>query len=334
MLRIKAQCAGAASQKRPKGSAGAGHLFPERLRVQPGKGANAIGKAPKSFFAVTSGTTRRIVRLGSPGIPSILGQSSGVLGKTGMALYNRQLTSPTNTDHLLMTDTPSGAKPIQFDAASLNSREAYEQALREALAHFQSLPPKASEVDRARVNLDIAQARTGLGETEQAWELARHAFDVFIQAEAWQDAVEACEVMYQTGEPAAAVALSHGVWLGVTYPIAPQTTITMLNYIIDETPEKSDGAAVAAAAAHYIASIRASDEDVEDLTFLTRNMLARVAERHSAVTTQDQLDSWMVKLELRDPAVFLPRMGKVLDIIVMDQWWIDRDALRSRLPVN
>lgn len=167
-----------------------------------------------------------------------------------------------------------------------------------------------------------------------AWELAKEAFDLFVAEKLWQDAVEACEVLYQTGEPAAAVALAHGAWLGITYPIEPKTTLTMLNYIVDETPSNSDGAAVAAATAHYIVSVRASDEEFADLSFLSRNLVAKVAERHSEVTTQDALDIWMQKLELKDPAAFLPRMGRVLDIIIIDQWWIDREELRQELPVQ
>jgi len=32
--------------------------------------------------------------------------------------------------------------------------------------------------------------------------------------------------------------------------------------------------------------------------------------------------------------LFLPRLGMVIDVIVQDNWWIDRDALRARLPVQ
>ena len=227
----------------------------------------------------------------------------------------------------------SDEKPaIVVDAPDHDDRVEYEKQLREAVSRAETLPPVATPVDRARIDLDVAQARTGLGETAEAWELARKAFDVFIDAEAWQDAVEACEVMYNTGEPANITALCHGIWLSVTYPVEPQTTITMINYFIDETPDNSDGAAVAAAVAHYVAGVRASDEEYESISFLTRNMLVRVAERHSQVKSQEELDMWMMKLELNDPKVFLPRFGRVLDIIVIDQWWIDRDALRAKLP--
>ena len=151
-----------------------------------------------------------------------------------------------------------------------------------------------------------------------------------VTAEA--EAVEACNVLFQCEQPASIVALGQGVWLAITYPIEVDTTVAMLNHIIDETPVDSDGAAVAAACAHYIADIRASDEKHESITFLTRHLLTQVAQRHSQVKDQEQLDAWLMRLELKDPAVFLPRLSQVLNVMVVDQWWFDRDELRSQLP--
>ncbi len=227
-------------------------------------------------------------------------------------------------------ETPS----IIVDATSQETRDEYVRQLNLSIEKLKALPADASPRDRAVLNLDMAEARIGLGETAQAWELARDAFDVFVANQAWQEAVEACEVMYNTNEPANDIALAHGIWLAITYPVSAQTSVTMLNYLIDETPANSDGAAVAAATAHYVVSLRASDEEFESLDFLTRNMITRVAERHGEVKTQEALDAWMARLELNDPKTFLPRMGRVLDIIVMDKWWIDRDKLRDELPVN
>ncbi len=224
---------------------------------------------------------------------------------------------------------------IHVDFSPDNAQAEYAELLRSSQARLDALPASASAVDRARIQLDIATARTGLGEPDEAWGVARAAFDVFVDAESWQDAVEACEVLYKTEAPAAITALAHGVWLAVTYPVQPITTITMLHHIVDETPDNSDGGAVAAAVAHYIAGVRSrSDHEFESLSFLTNNVLAKVAERHGKVQNQEQLDFWLRKLELDDPAKFLPRLSRVLDIIVGDNWWIDRDALRQRLPVN
>ena len=158
--------------------------------------------------------------------------------------------------------------------------------------------------------------------------------DTFIKNEQWQRAVEACNVMYQTEQPASIVALGHGVWLAVTYPIEADTSVAVLNHIVDETPADSDGAAVAAMVGYYIADIRSTDENHESMTFLAKTILGNVAKRHSNVQTQKEMDAWLFKLELNDPEIFLPRLSLVVNSIVGENWWFDRDELRSRLPVN
>ena len=233
-----------------------------------------------------------------------------------------------------MSEKKSDQESISFDTVTPDAKVDYENHLNEAIQQLKKLPETASATDRARVVLDIAEAKTGLGEGEESWNLARDAFDVFVTSEHWQEAVEACEVLYRTEQPDNIIALAHGVRLSVTYPVSTQTSIVMLNYIIDETPTNSDGAAVAAATAKYLADLRASDIEHEGLEFLTRNMLVKVAERHGNVDSQELLDFWMEKMQLKQPEIFLPKMGQVLDSIVGDRWWIDRDVLRSKLPVN
>jgi hypothetical protein len=107
----------------------------------------------------------------------------------------------------------------------------------------------------------------------------------------------------------------------------------MLDHIIEETPSDSDGAAVAAATAHYLADLRASDnKQRESLGFLTGNLLASVAFRHSNIKEREMIDMWVERLELNQPEKFLPRLSMMLEIIVGNSWWIDRDALRNALP--
>jgi hypothetical protein len=68
--------------------------------------------------------------------------------------------------------------------------------------------------------------------------------------------------------------------------------------------------------------------------FLTKNLITTVAERHSNISDQGQLNFWMDKLALNDPAQFLPKLSQVIDAIVAEDWWFDRDELRAKLPVN
>lgn len=235
-----------------------------------------------------------------------------------------------------MTDSKIKPDQATLEASDdANAAEFLKQELQRTEQLLATLPA-SSKPERARALLDHANALLGLQHKAEAWTDARAAFDLFVAAERWPDAVESCDILYQTDQPASITALAHGIWLSVTYPIDPEQSIVMLSYLVDETPANSDGAAVAAAAAHYIVGLRCDDAKHDSLAFLTTNMIARVAQRHSDVKSQEALDFWMHKLELKEPQKFLPRLGMVLNAIVGDEsgWWFNRDELRSRLPAH
>jgi hypothetical protein len=121
--------------------------------------------------------------------------------------------------------------------------------------------------------------------------------------------------------------------LAVTFPVDAELTVAMLQHIIDETPEDSDGAAVAAATASYIVDMRSAEGKQRDnLMLFTNHMLGTVARRHGDVSKQEQFDYWMEKLELNDPAKFLARLRNIVDVLVQDDWWVDREAIWASLP--
>jgi hypothetical protein len=184
---------------------------------------------------------------------------------------------------------------------------------------------------RARLQLDVAEMLVALERKSEAWTLAREAFDAALKEDAWQDAVEACNVLFQCEQDDSIAALGMGVWLAVSFPVDPELTLAMLQHIVDETPNHSDNAALAAVTARYVVDLRADDASHESQSFFADNLIARVAERHSNVRNQAALDKWMDMLELRDPEIFLPRMGRVVNTIVGDSWWFDRDELRKKL---
>ena len=196
--------------------------------------------------------------------------------------------------------------------------------------HTLNALPDDAQLERMRLQLDVAESLIALERKLEAWALARSAFDVALRHDAWKDAVEACDVLYQCEQPGSVAALGMGVWLAVSFPVDPELTLAMLMHIVEETPDDSDGAALAAVAARYVIDLRAAEASDESLSFLANALFGRVAERHSKVRDQAALDQWMNKLQLRDPAIFLPRLSKVVNIIVGDTWWFDRDALRNK----
>jgi len=224
-----------------------------------------------------------------------------------------------------MNETSGGIK----DGLSDSERLALERHLRQKMLELNSAN-NVTPLAFARMQLDIAEIQVALEHKQDAWNMAREAFNVALKNESWQDAVEACNVLYQCEQADSIAALGMGVWLAVSFPVDPELTLAMLLHIVDETPNNSDGAALAAVAARYVIDLRAEDEHHASQAFLADNLIARVAERHSNVRDQAALIAWMGRLELRDPQVFLPRLSQVVDVIVGESWWFERDELRKK----
>lgn len=221
------------------------------------------------------------------------------------------------------------------DGLSDSERVELTKHLGEKLLELKNLqnatpPGNITAIGRARMQLDIAEILVALERKPEAWTLAREAFNMALVNDSWADAVEACNVLYQCEQADSIAALGMGVWLAVSFPVDPELTLAMLLHVVDETPNNSDGAALAAVAARYVIDLRAEESLHASQAFLADNLIARVAERHSNVRDQAALSKWLDRLELRDPQVFLPRLGQVVDVIVGEAWWFDRDALRKK----
>ena len=225
---------------------------------------------------------------------------------------------------------------IEFTEAA-ESRDFLKRTLHEKQALLSQLNPKSTSLERANLQLEIAEIMLDVAENgmhEAAWGLAKEAFNLFMDIDEIEAAVNALDCLYRTELPSAVVALGHAMWLSVTYPIDTELSIVMMKNLIDDTPAKSDGVAVAAVTAHYLADLRLEGEKRDSVMFLTTNMIAKVAERHSNITDQGQLNFWMDKLELNDPQLFLPKLAQVIDAIVAENWWFDKDELRAKLPTH
>ncbi|MES9971892.1 MAG: hypothetical protein ABW092_17800 [Candidatus Thiodiazotropha sp.] len=217
---------------------------------------------------------------------------------------------------------------------AVKSSKLLQLRLDEKRKALSDLPADASHDERFGLQLESAYILLDLDRQQEAWEIAKDVLEQALAQELWLRAVEACDILYQSEQADAVKALAHGIWLGVTFPIDPELSVAMLQHLIDETPDNSDGAAVAAVTACYVVDIRAHGEQREDLKFFTNQLLGQVARRHSQVEEQEIFDFWVERMELDDPAKFLPRLAKVLEVIVEDDWWFDRDVLRGKIPAE
>ena len=195
-----------------------------------------------------------------------------------------------------------------------------------------TLAQSQDQVEIARLDQQAASLLLELKEQEMAWQRARPLFDIFFHKRHWQDAVEVCEILFNADQPHSLAALGQGVWISITFPMDPAATLCMLQYVIDETPDDADGAAVAAATALYVYELREQLTHNSDLYVDAMQMLSTVARRHSDIHGQQDFDNWIKKMELDNPDQFLPRMRNVIDVLVQDQWWFDPEWVKDNLP--
>jgi hypothetical protein len=203
--------------------------------------------------------------------------------------------------------------------------------LRERLA---ALSPQAEKLRRADLLLQLGRALVRLEKRPEAWTAAREAFDLYLAEQAWEGAAQTCDILFLSDQSQSLAALGQGIWLAVTYPVDPELSVALLQRVVEETPPDSDGAAVAAITAHYLVDLRATPPQREPLLLYTNQVLATVARRHSGVDGQESFNRWIEDMELNDPALFLPRLRNVVDVLVQDDWWFDRGALQAALPAD
>ena len=225
-------------------------------------------------------------------------------------------------DHLKLSD----AEKSLMDDASFADRQERLDTLTATLA--QTTHPQQS----ANIKLEIAGLQLDLDDKAAAAEHLQGLVEIFIQHSDFESAATACQFTYLCDGEDAISAIGQAAWLAITYPVDPSLTISILDHIVDETPDESDGAAVAAATAHYVVDLRAPEDQKAHLQHVTGAMLARVAKRHSHIEDQQHFELWARTLELDEPEKFLVRMRNVIDVMVQQDWYFDRDKLHDELP--
>jgi hypothetical protein len=216
---------------------------------------------------------------------------------------------------------------------AVTSTALLEQRLEALQDRIRELDPEAV-AEKAALQVDAASILVDLQRGKEAWDMARAAMDPLLDEQNWEQAAVACLIMFHADQPDSLPALGQAIWLSVTFPVDPELTVAIMQNVVDETPDDSDGAAVAAVVAHYIADMRTEGKQRDDLLFFTNNMIGNVARRHSDVSTQEKFDAWFARMELDDPAKFLVRLRNVVDVMVQDEWWFDREALQESIPVS
>ncbi len=228
-------------------------------------------------------------------------------------------------------ESVAGAESAEDAQPTTESLQRQAEAL---LRRLSAYAEDDESLDKAELRVDLGYVQLQLDHKDAAWNTVWPVFDWFARAQDWAGAVRCCDILFQCNRPDESwIALGHGIWLAVTYPLDLELSLEMLHHLIEDTPNHADGAAVAAATANYLVDLRCPDGQMyENLSFFANQMLGKVARRHSDVQTQAEFNTWFKRLELDDPQKFLPRLSQIVEVLVHGAWRLDREALQTQLP--
>ena len=105
-----------------------------------------------------------------------------------------------------------------------------EAQLAEFKRQMLELPPNYHPLARADLLLQIGRTLIRLEKNQDAWDAGREAFDIFTVREAWEGAVQACDILFLSDPPESLAALGQGIWLTVTFPMDPELSVAMLQH--------------------------------------------------------------------------------------------------------
>ena len=86
--------------------------------------------------------------------------------------------------------------------------ELLNQQLDDAYQRLNALPAESGDIERAELQLKIGAILVDLERGEEAFDIARQAFDTFAQHQSWDGAVQACDVMFQADQDDSLAALA------------------------------------------------------------------------------------------------------------------------------
>lgn len=207
-----------------------------------------------------------------------------------------------------------------------------EQELEERLCHYNGLTDDTDMLEKAQTELDIAECYLGLEQKSDAYIWVNKALPVFKAEKEWAFIIDAGDIIYNCGQQDATVALGNGTWLAMALSTEPNITINLLHYIIEAYPNDADRAAVAAMLAHFVAETRSSDQERENLSFLTGQIIVNVAEKHYKINDQEALNTWITTHKLDDINHLLQKLDLILIDMTNNQWWYDKDQIHAELP--
>ncbi|MEO5345399.1 MAG: hypothetical protein H7834_03350 [Magnetococcus sp. YQC-9] len=126
-------------------------------------------------------------------------------------------------------------------------------------------------------------------------------------------------------------ALAQRVWVGLKTDAPAIEVVQSLFHLLNTLGPRHDLAPSICALAHLLAKHRTPDHADHDLAIgQSQQMFSLVCDAYNIIG-EEPFQIWVQAKGLDDPDSYIPSILKGLEIMVGDEWWIDRDKLQNEL---
>ncbi|NGZ06702.1 MAG: hypothetical protein G8237_10130 [Magnetococcales bacterium] len=126
-------------------------------------------------------------------------------------------------------------------------------------------------------------------------------------------------------------ALAQRIWVGLKTEAPAIEVVQALFHLLNTLGPRHELAPAICALAHLLAKHRTPDHEDRDLAIGQSQQMFSLVCDTLKVIGEEAFQIWVKAMHLDDPDHYIPTILKGLEMMVGDEWWIDRDQLQRSL---
>ncbi|MEO5376394.1 MAG: hypothetical protein H7832_01210 [Magnetococcus sp. DMHC-6] len=168
--------------------------------------------------------------------------------------------------------------------------------------------------------------------SEEQWRQDRQAVILFSQNGQWEEALNRLKTLstkYRNHHLYSA--LAQRVWVALKWQVPASEAVLALFHLLNTLGAKHELAGPLAALAHLLAKHRTPNHPDRELALGQAQQMFSLICHHQLIESDEAFQAWVQENQLDQPDFYIPQIMNGLEVMVGEDWWIDREALQKSL---
>ena len=164
---------------------------------------------------------------------------------------------------------------------------------------------------------------------EEEWRLNKAAVARFSRNGHWREALDLLTNLSKKQKTHEIYkALAQRVWVALKSDVAGTDVVLALFHLLNTLGPKHEIAGPVAALAHLMAKHRTPDHPDQALAQAQAQQMFSLVLDAAGIVGEEAFGKWVAHNRLDDPSHYVPIVLNCLEIMVGDDWWIDKEMLQ------